>query len=107
MSWQRQNIGSRVNREVHARFWERLGVKLVRATRQPLRAASRAHLRRAVPRQARLFEFATLMDRMDAARASSLTAPERFFKKAQKKINNGHYDFGVDAASSAPAKPAP
>jgi hypothetical protein len=41
-------------------------------------------------------EFAALMDRMDAARASSLTAPERFFKKAQKKINNGHYDFGVD-----------
>lgn len=41
-------------------------------------------------------EFATLMDRMDAARASSLTAPERFFKKAQKKINDGHYDFGVD-----------
>jgi hypothetical protein len=25
MSWQRPNIGSRVNREVHARFWERLG----------------------------------------------------------------------------------
>jgi hypothetical protein len=34
MSWQRPNIGSRVNREVHARFWERLGVKLLRATRQ-------------------------------------------------------------------------
>jgi hypothetical protein len=25
MSWQRPSIGSRVNREVHARFWERLG----------------------------------------------------------------------------------
>ena len=34
MSWQRPNIGSRVNREVHARFWERPGVKLLRATRQ-------------------------------------------------------------------------
>src|ERR1700738_2723882 len=34
MSWQRPNIGSRVNREVHARFWERLGGKLLRATRQ-------------------------------------------------------------------------
>jgi hypothetical protein len=39
MSWQRQNIGSRVNREVHARFWERLGVKLLRATRQFARRA--------------------------------------------------------------------
>ena len=34
MSWQRPNIGSRVNREVHARFWERPGVKFLRATRQ-------------------------------------------------------------------------
>jgi hypothetical protein len=33
MSWQWPNIGSRVNREVHARFWERLGVKVPRATR--------------------------------------------------------------------------
>ena len=33
MSWQRPNIGSRVTREGHARFWERLGVKLPRATR--------------------------------------------------------------------------
>ena len=29
----RPNIGSRVNREVHARFWERLGVRFPRATR--------------------------------------------------------------------------
>jgi transposase-like protein len=28
------SIGSRVNREVHARFWERLGVRVPRATRQ-------------------------------------------------------------------------
>lgn len=41
-------------------------------------------------------EFEDLMVRMDAARSSSLTAPERFFKKAQKKINDGHYDFAVD-----------
>jgi RNA-directed DNA polymerase len=33
MSWQRPNIGSRMNREVHVRFWERPGVKLLRATR--------------------------------------------------------------------------
>ena len=30
MSWQRPNIGSRVNREVHARFWERAEVKFLR-----------------------------------------------------------------------------
>jgi hypothetical protein len=34
MPWQRPNIGSRVNREVHARFWERPEVKFLRATRQ-------------------------------------------------------------------------
>src|SRR5262249_3267104 len=34
MPWQRPNIGSRVTREGHARFWERTGLKLPRATRQ-------------------------------------------------------------------------
>src|SRR5438445_563488 len=34
MSWKRPNIGSRVNREVHARFWERAEVKFLRATRR-------------------------------------------------------------------------
>src|SRR5215510_5081942 len=34
MSWKRPNIGSRVNREVHARFWERAEVRVLRATRQ-------------------------------------------------------------------------
>jgi hypothetical protein len=38
--WQRPNIGSRANREVHARFWERLGVKLLRATRHNQQVAS-------------------------------------------------------------------
>ena len=42
-------------------------------------------------------EFDRLMARMDDARASSLTAPERFFRKAQAKIDAGHYDFAVDA----------
>jgi hypothetical protein len=41
-------------------------------------------------------EFDALMARMDAARQLSLTAPERFFKKAQKKISTGHYNFAVD-----------
>lgn len=45
-------------------------------------------------------EFDTLIERMDATRASSLTPPERFFKKAQKKINSGDYDFGVDIHSA-------
>ncbi len=39
-----------------------------------------------------------LMERMDATRDGSLTAPERFFKKARVKINAGHYDFAVDQA---------
>lgn len=41
-------------------------------------------------------EFATLMDRMDAARATSLTAPQRFFLGAKKQIEAGHYTFAVD-----------
>jgi hypothetical protein len=42
-------------------------------------------------------EFDDLMGRMDTARASSLSAPERFFRKAQGKVDAGHYDFAVDA----------
>lgn len=43
-------------------------------------------------------EFDHLMKRMDAARENSHTAPERFFKKAKKKIEkNGHYTFLVDS----------
>lgn len=45
-------------------------------------------------------EFTKLMDRMDAARASSLTAPERFFSRAQKKIADGHYKFTIDAQAA-------
>src|ERR1700686_5391045 len=36
MSWHRPNIGSRMNREVHVRVWERAEVKFLRATRQCL-----------------------------------------------------------------------
>lgn len=42
-------------------------------------------------------EFVDLMRRMDEARNSSLAIPERHFKKAQKKIGSGHYDFDADA----------
>ena len=47
---QRLSIGSRVNREVHARFWERLGVRFPRATRQMVVriAGRRMYLWRAV-----------------------------------------------------------
>lgn len=40
--------------------------------------------------------FDDLMDRMDVARADSITAPERFFKRAQRKIASGDYSFSVD-----------
>src|ERR1035437_4551183 len=40
MPRQRPNIGSRMNREVHVRFWERPRVKVPRATRQTRRFKS-------------------------------------------------------------------
>src|SRR5262249_23725871 len=39
---QRSNIGSRVTREGHARFWERPEVKFLRATREETRRAASA-----------------------------------------------------------------
>src|SRR5215213_5083782 len=33
-TWEWPNIGSRMTRECHVRFWERVGVRLPRATRQ-------------------------------------------------------------------------
>jgi len=45
-------------------------------------------------------EFDDLMTRKDGARASSLTAPERFFLKARRKIEAGHYDFTVDESTA-------
>lgn len=43
-------------------------------------------------------EFATLMQRLEDARRPSLTPPEYFFKRAQKKIKSGDYEFDVDIA---------
>src|SRR5258708_13232687 len=37
MPWKRPNIGSRMNREVHVRIWQRPEVRVLRATRQPRR----------------------------------------------------------------------
>jgi hypothetical protein len=42
-------------------------------------------------------QFTELMDQLDATRAASLTPPERFFRKGQRKIAAGHYNFQVDA----------
>ena len=42
-------------------------------------------------------DFKQLLDRMDDARAASLAIPDRHFKKAQKKITAGNYDFEVDS----------
>jgi hypothetical protein len=40
--------------------------------------------------------LAELMDRMDVARSSSITPPERYFTAAQAKIRSGDYNFTVD-----------
>jgi len=40
--------------------------------------------------------LAELMDRMDVARSSSLTPPQRYFDDARRQIESGHYDFAVD-----------
>ena len=42
-------------------------------------------------------EFLAAMEDLNAARASSITPPERHFKKAQAKIKSGDYNFTVDA----------
>jgi len=41
-------------------------------------------------------QFEALMERLEEVRARSLTAPERFFVAAQKKVKSGDYDFDVD-----------
>jgi hypothetical protein len=46
-------------------------------------------------------EFAKLMDSMEATRSTSPTAPEKYFNKARRKIESGHYKFGVDEAARA------
>lgn len=41
-------------------------------------------------------ELSELLDKMDIARANSITPPERYFEKARKKIEAGDYSFSVD-----------
>lgn len=42
-----------------------------------------------------------LLNRLDEARKSSPTPPERFFVNARKKIGKGHYKFSVDEGDPA------
>jgi hypothetical protein len=42
-------------------------------------------------------ELGELIDKMDVARANSITPPERYFRKARIKIEAGDYSFKVDA----------
>lgn len=44
-------------------------------------------------------ELRDLMDRLDVARSNSITAPEKWFAKARKKIESGDYRFAVDATT--------
>jgi hypothetical protein len=46
-------------------------------------------------------DFQKLMDRLEAARAHSYTAPEWCFRLAQRKIKSGDYDYDVDAKEQA------
>jgi hypothetical protein len=41
-------------------------------------------------------DFNRIMQRMEEARRASITPPERYFKKAQKKINAGDYSYATD-----------
>ncbi len=45
-------------------------------------------------------EFDGLMNRMDAARENSPAIPDRYLKKASRKIKDGVYGFGIDMTGS-------
>jgi len=47
-----------------------------------------------------LGRFELLMDRMDTARSLSMTAPEWCFRRAQKKVKQGDYDYDADLPSA-------
>lgn len=44
-----------------------------------------------------LRDFVAAMDDLNGTRSSSVTPPERYFKRAQLKIKSGDYDFSIDA----------
>jgi len=41
-------------------------------------------------------EFKAVIKELEELKLTTMTAPERFFVKAQSKIAKGHYDFAVD-----------
>jgi hypothetical protein len=41
-------------------------------------------------------KLSALMDKLDTARAISITPPDRYFQRARRKIKAGDYDFSVD-----------
>lgn len=45
-----------------------------------------------------LREFGEAMEQLNLARSSSITPPERYFRKAQAKIKSGDYDFSIDSS---------
>lgn len=48
-------------------------------------------------------DFEELRDDLERARERSLTPPERFFRKAQAKVQSGDYTFDVDLSNEAQA----
>lgn len=46
-------------------------------------------------------DFKSIMDRMEAARKPSVTAPECIFKWAQRKVKSGDYSFDTDMRSGS------
>jgi len=46
-------------------------------------------------------EVKPLLDRLDHAKTAGVTAPEWCFRRAQKKIKSGDYEFDVDAGDAA------
>ncbi len=78
---QRLSIGSRVNREVHARFWEHLGVRVPRATRQVFVRIGGVlyYLWRAVDQDGVVLDI-LIQSRRDAG------AAKRFFKRLLKGL---------------------
>ena len=79
--FQRPNIGSRMTRECHVRFWERVGVRSPRATRQVfIRIRGKQHyLWRAVDQNGNILDILVQSRR-------SATAAKRFFRKLLKGL---------------------
>src|SRR5467141_3353044 len=94
MSWKRPNIGSRMNREVHIRFWERLEVKLLRATRQRRRYRPRSRRVRSHPDSGR------------AEQVPPLPLRARFASEARHRLSATNSVISARAALALIAAPA-